>query len=413
MNKRKIFNDPLYGFITIHSDLIFDLIQHPYFQRLRRIKQLGLTDLVYPGANHTRFHHALGAMHLMEQALNSLRLKGYEISEHEFESALIAILLHDIGHGPFSHALENSILQNVHHEDISLLFMQKLNLEFNGSLTLAIDIFTDKYERHFFNQLVSSQLDIDRLDYLNRDSYFTGVSEGIVSADRLVRMFEIVNDEIAVQEKGVYSVENFLNARRLMYWQVYLHKTTICAEQMLIQIVKRARELTQKGEQIFTTPSLKLFFVNDFKLSDFEKDISLLNAFSRLDDYDIWSGIKHWAYEKDAILSLLCNKLLNRTLFKIVLSKNPFSVDYLSNIGLKISQYHQVSAENMHYLRIVGELSNLGYIASGKSINIMKKTGELVDVSHASDLPNIKAISEIVTKHYLCTTEEAFFGIFS
>lgn len=413
MNKRKIFNDPLYGFITIHSDLIFDIIQHPYFQRLRRIKQLGLTDLVYPGANHTRFHHALGAMHLMEQALNSLRLKGYEISEHEFESALIAILLHDIGHGPFSHALENSILQNVHHEDISLLFMNKLNSEFNGSLTLAIAIFTDKYERHFFNQLVSSQLDIDRLDYLNRDSYFTGVSEGIVSADRLVRMFEIVNDEIAVQEKGVYSVENFLNARRLMYWQVYLHKTTICAEQMLIQIVKRARELIKNGVEIFCTPNLKIFFLNDFKLSDFEQDTNLLDIFGKLDDYDIWTGIKIWATEKDAILSLLCNKLLNRTLFKIVLAKKPFSAEYLSSIGQKISQYHQVNAENMHYLRIVGELSNLGYIPTGKSINIMKKTGELVDVSYASDLPNIKAISEIVTKHYLCTTEEAFFGIFS
>lgn len=413
MNKRKIFNDPLYGFITIHSDLIFDLIQHPSFQRLRRIKQLGLTDLVYPGANHTRFHHAIGAMYLMEQALVSLRQKGYEISNKEFEAALIAILLHDMGHGPFSHALENSILQNVHHEAISLLFMHQLNLEFNGLLSLAIAIFTDNYERHFFNQLVSSQLDIDRLDYLNRDSYFTGVSEGIVSADRLVRMFEIVNDEIAVQEKGVYSVENFLNARRLMYWQVYLHKTTICAEQMLIQIVRRARELTQKDELIFVPPNLKLFFENDFKLTDFQLDKDLLKIFSTLDDFDIWSGIKHWVSENDAILSLLCTKLLNRTLFKIILAKKPFSDEYLSNIGLKISQYHQVNTENIHYLRIVGELSNLGYIPKGKSINILKKTGELVDVRYASDLPNIKAISEIVTKYYICTSEEAFFGLFS
>lgn len=413
MNKRKILNDPLYGFITIHSDLIFDIIQHPYFQRLRRIKQLGLTDLVYPGANHTRFHHAIGAMHLMEQALISLRLKGYEISEKEFESALIAILLHDIGHGPFSHVLENSILQNVHHEAISLLFMHRLNKTFHGELSLAIDIFTDKYDRHFFNQLVSSQLDIDRLDYLNRDSYFTGVSEGIVSSERLVRMFEIVNDEIAVQEKGVYSVENFLNARRLMYWQVYLHKTTICAEEMLIQIVRRAKFLIQKGENIFATPNLTLFFKNDFKLYDFEQDNSLLSTFGTLDDYDIWSGIKQWATANDPILSFLCTKLLNRTLFKIVLSKKPFSAEYLGLIGQKICQNHHINAENLPYLRIVGELSNLGYIPTDKRINIMKKTGELVDITYASDLPNIKAISEIVTKHYLCTTEEAFFGIFS
>jgi hypothetical protein len=412
MNKRKIFNDPLYGFISIHSDLIFDIIEHPYFQRLRRIKQLGLTDLVYPGANHTRFHHALGAMHLMEQALTSLRNKGYDISDYEFESALIAILLHDMGHGPFSHVLENSILSKVHHEYISLLFMQRLNQEFKGGLSLAIEIFKGTYERHFLHQLVSSQLDTDRLDYLNRDSYFTGVSEGIVSADRIVRMLEIVNDEIAIQEKGIYSIENFLNSRRLMYWQVYLHKTTICAEEMLIQIVKRAKFLVQNGEKIYATQALELFLKNDYTQSDFETDKGLLDTFGKLDDLDIWSGIKAWSDEKDATLSLLCNRLINRNLFKLILSKEEFSSEYLLTIDNKLCNQLAISTENLAYLRVKGELSNLGYISSGKKINILKKSGDLVDITYASDLPNIKAISEIVKKFYLCAPAEAFMGFF-
>ena len=412
MNKRKIFNDPLYGFITIQSDLIFDIIQHPYFQRLRRIKQLGLTDLVYPGANHTRFHHALGAMHLMEQALISLRNKGYEITEKEFESALIAILLHDIGHGPFSHVLEHSILQKINHESLSLLFMERLNVEFNGSLSLGIEIFKGTYERHFFHQLVSSQLDTDRLDYLNRDSYFTGVSEGIVSADRLVRMLEIVNDEIAIQEKGIYSVENFLNSRRLMYWQVYLHKTTICAEEMLIQIVRRAKYLLQHNSTIYCSEALFPFLSNDYTLKDFEQNPALLSTFGKLDDLDIWSGIKAWAGCKDEILRLLCNRLLDRNLFKVILSKEKFSSEYLASIDNKICSYFTISNENLPYLRVIGELSNYGYLPSDKKINILKKNGELIDITHASDLPNIKAISEIVKKYYLCSPAEAFVGFF-
>jgi HD superfamily phosphohydrolase len=412
MNKRKIFNDPLYGFITIQSDLIFDIIQHPYFQRLRRIKQLGLTDLVYPGANHTRFHHALGAMHLMEQALSSLRNKGYEISEKEFESALIAILLHDIGHGPFSHVLEHSILSKVHHESLSVLFMEQLNNEFNNELSLAIKIFKGEYERHFFHQLVSSQLDTDRLDYLNRDSYFTGVSEGIVSSARLVRMFEVVNDEIAVQEKGIYSVENFLNSRRLMYWQVYLHKTTICAEEMLIQIVRRAKFLLKSGVKMYCSSALLPFLSNDYTLEDFEEDANLLNTFGKLDDLDIWSGIKEWAFSKDLVLSILCNRLLDRNLFKVILSREEFSPEYLSSIDNKICGYFSISPENLPYLRSNGELSNYGYIASDKKINILKKNGELIDITYASDLPNIKAISEIVKKYFLCSPAEAFVGFF-
>lgn len=412
MNKRKLINDPLYGFITIHSELIYDIIQHPYFQRLRRIKQLGLTDLVYPGANHTRFHHAIGAMHLMGQALDSLRQKGYIITETEYESALIAILLHDIGHGPFSHVLEKSILQNVHHEDLSTLFMEELNKIFNQKLTLAIKIFLGKYERPFFHDLVSSQLDMDRLDYLNRDSYFTGVSEGIVGADRLVRMFDIVNDEIVIEEKAIYSVENFLNARRIMYWQVYLHKATISAEEMLIQIVKRAKFLMQNGHYLPMTDGLALFFANNFKLSDFENHTELLQIYGGLDDYDLWGGIKQWASNKDKILSLLCTNLLHRSLFKVVMSKDAFSEDFIQGIEQKLAQFYSLSKSDLEYFRVVGSISNLGYISSGKGINIKKKTGEIVDIRYASDLPNIKAISEVVIKHYLCSTEEAFIGFF-
>ncbi|TAG50804.1 MAG: HD domain-containing protein [Cytophagales bacterium] len=412
MNKRKIINDPLYGFITIHSDLIYDIIQHPYFQRLRRIKQLGLTDLVYPGANHTRFHHAIGAMHLMSQALDSLKLKGYEITNKEYESALIAILLHDIGHGPFSHVLESSILTKVHHEELSLLFMNVLNDIFNKELTLAISIFTGDYERNFFHDLVSSQLDMDRLDYLNRDSFFTGVSEGIVGSDRLVRMFEIVNDELVIEEKAIYSVENFLNARRMMYWQVYLHKTTTSAEVMLIQIVKRAKFLVKNGFSLPMSDGLSLFFANDFKLIDFKEHIELLEIFGNLDDYDLWGGIKQWKNCNDKILSFLCKSLLERNLFKVVLSKKPFSEEYVHTIEQKISQFYQLSTPELDYFRIVGEISNLGYISSGKGINIKKKNGEIIDITYASDLPNIKAMSEIVTKHFLCSTENVFLGFF-
>lgn len=402
MNKNKILNDPIYGFITIYSELIFDIIEHSWFQRLRRIKQLGLTDMVYPGANHTRFHHAIGCMHLMEQALESLRNKGYRISDYEFESTLIAILLHDIGHGPFSHVLESTILQKVHHEHLSLMFMERLNDEFDGELALAIEIFKGTYERAFFHQLVSSQLDIDRMDYLNRDSFFTGVTEGLVSADRLIKMLEIVNDEIVVAEKGIYSVENFLNSRRLMYWQVYLHKTTICAEEMLIQIVKRAKYLIQKGEKLYSTDAMNVFFKNNYSISDFENNATLLDTFGKLDDFDLWSGIKSWVDAKDHILSMLCNMLLDRKLFKILLFKDEIGSLFLEDIDTKICKLYGISQEDLPYLRVKGMLSNYGYIASGKRIKILKKNGEIVDISDASDLPNIKAISEIVKKYYLC-----------
>lgn len=403
MNKHKILNDPVYGFITLYSDTIYDLIEHPYFQRLRRIKQLGLTDLVYPGANHARFHHAIGCMHLMEKALDALRGKGYRISDYEFESTLIAILLHDIGHGPFSHVLENTLLKKVHHEQLSLLFMQRLDEEFNGELSLAIQIFKGEYHRPFFHQLVSSQLDIDRLDYLNRDSFFTGVTEGLVSAERIIKMLELVNDELVIAEKGIYSVENFLNSRRLMYWQVYLHKTTICAEEMLIQIVKRAKYLIQKGENVYLTPALEPFFYHNFSYSDFENQADLLTKFGELDDYDLWAGIKIWKNHPDRVLSLLCQMLLERKLFKILLFKEEVGNLFLEDIENKICTEYSLQKEDLKFMCVKGMLSNYGYIAAGKRIKILKKNGEIVDITEASDLPNIKAISEIVKKYYLCT----------
>jgi len=308
-NKRKIINDPIYGFVSIPSDLIYDLINHKYFQRLRRIKQLGLTNLVYPGALHTRFHHAIGAMHLMNEALLTLKQKGVVITEEEEQATLCAILLHDIGHGPFSHALEHSIVRGVSHEDISSLLMETLNKEFKGKLTLAIKIFKDAYKKRFLHQLVSSQLDMDRLDYLKRDSFFTGVSEGVISSDRIIKMLDVVNNNLVVEVKGIYSIEKFLIARRLMYWQVYLHKTVLSAETLLVNILKRAKELSAQGKDLFATPTFKKFLQNDYSKKDFVNDPEVLNAFARLDDTDISASIKGWTESDDRILNLLCNKL--------------------------------------------------------------------------------------------------------
>ena len=305
MNKKKIFNDPVYGFVQIKSDLIFDVIQHPLFQRLRRIRQLGLTDLVYPGALHTRFQHAIGAMHLMSLALDTLRSKGIEISHKEYEACQLAILLHDIGHGPFSHALEFSLLPGISHESLSFLFMKQLNNDFNNSLTTALSIFQNTYPRKFFNQLVSSQLDMDRLDYLKRDSFFTGVSEGAVGVDRIIQMLHVKDDQIVVEEKGLYSLENFLNARRLMYWQVYLHKASVSAEKMLINLINRAKEFVEFGQELEATHALKTFLRKSYTLDDFQANPQLLRTFGQLDDSDIWAGIKQWQYNMHSILSIL------------------------------------------------------------------------------------------------------------
>lgn len=407
MNKKKIINDPVHGFLTIHNELIFDIINHSYFQRLRRIRQLGLTEFVYPGAIHTRFHHALGAMHLMSVSLNTLRSKSHEISDEEYEAALIAILLHDIGHGPFSHALETTVLSNVPHEEISLLLMEYLNKEFGGKLDLAIRIFKDEYERKFFNQLVSSQLDMDRMDYLQRDSFFTGVSEGKIGADRIIKMLEIRNDQIVIEEKGIYSIEHFLNARRLMYWQVYLHKTTVSTEQMLIQTIRRARWLAQNGIALFASPALALFLTNHVDLQIFKNELPYLKAFARLDDYDIWGAIKIWINHEDKVLAELSKMLINRNLFRVKLDNERIPLDLKRQVQDKIKNEMRLgdkllTDEEVNYFLSYGVITNAAYLSGDQKIQILKKNGEILDVAQASDLPNIKALTKIVKKYYLC-----------
>ncbi len=401
LKSQKILNDPVYGFITIPSELIFTIIDHPFFQRLRRIKQLGLTDFVYPGALHTRFHHAIGAMHLMSFTLDNLRIKGTEISEDEYEAALIAILLHDIGHGPFSHALEYSLLRGVPHEDLSLLTIELLNQELSGKLDLVLRIFKNQYTRKFFNQLVSSQLDIDRLDYLQRDCFFTGVSEGTIGADRIIKMMDVKNDQIVIEEKGIYSIENFLSARRLMYWQVYLHKTTVSAEKMLINLIQRAKQLRQSGMQFHVAEAFDFFLQNDFSLQDFRKDPLLLKLFLELDDFDIWGAIKLWKNHPDYVLRNISQMFLTRNLFKINLTSDPFSEEEIEDSRMKLKKKLQIPEEDMDFFFSHGKVSNYGYLTTDR-INILTKKGEVIDVAIAADLPNIQVMSKIVEKHYIC-----------
>lgn len=402
MNKRKIINDPVYGFITIRSELVFDIIDHPSFQRLRRIKQLGLTDLIYPGAHHTRFHHALGAMHLMGATLENLRNKGIEITDEEFEAATIAILLHDIGHGPFSHALEYSLLEDVPHEHLSRMIISKLNREFDGKLSMALEIFNNTYPKIFLSELVSSQLDIDRLDYLKRDSFFTGVSEGTIGADRIIKMLDVHEGRLVVEEKGIYSIENFLSARRLMYWQVYLHKASVSAEKMLIAIIKRARKIYKKDNSTFSSPALGVFLKEQIGIEKFAEDSTVLEAFLQLDDYDIWGAIKMWVHHEDPILSKLCSMLLNRQLFRITISNEAPTKEEINKDKAKIQAHFKLASKDVKYFYSSGQLSNNAYMASDKEILILSKNGTVRGVTEAADLPNIKAMSKIVRKYYRC-----------
>ena len=402
MNKKKIVNDPIYGFIRIPDGKIFRIIEHPHFQRLRRIKQLGLTDYVYPGAIHSRFHHALGSMHLMDMALTSLRSKGVQISDVEYESALIAILLHDIGHGPFSHALEFSLFQGMNHEELSALVMQLFNREMDNELALTLRIFNGNYPKRFLSQLVSSQLDVDRLDYLNRDSFFTGVSEGKIGFERILKMLNVVNQEIVIEEKAIYSIENFLSSRRLMYWQVYLHKTTVAVETLLINLIKRARELASKSKLETKNPALRLFLNNDIKHQDFMTDERILKGFLSLDDHDIWGSIKIWQYHEDKVLSALSCMLIERNLFKIIFSNKPVSKDDRESIIRIIMEKNQLGEQDAAFFVADGMLSNAAYEMSNEKINVLTKDGDIVDIASASDLPNIKAMSKIVKKYYLC-----------
>ena len=403
MNKKKIINDPVYGFITIPSALVYDLISHPYFQRLRYIKQLGMTHLVYPGALHTRFHHALGAMHLMSLALEVLRAKGNQISAEEEEAATIAILLHDIGHGPFSHALEHSLVNGIKHEDISSLMMDKLNEEFNGQLTTAISIFKGQYHRNFFCQLISGQLDLDRMDYLNRDSFFTGVSEGVISFDRIIKMFNIVDDQLVIEEKGIYSIEKFLIARRLMYWQVYLHKTVIAGEQLLVKILARAKSLTVSGFSLFATPALQHFLKNDVNEQTFFKDEYHLLQFSKLDDQDIYASVKVWENSEDVILSKLCKMLNSRSLYKVEISNAEPEADRVNRLkvqtGLALNLQND---EDIAYFIFTDSIRNRAYNAGNSNINILMKNGSLVDIASASDLSNLSSLDKTVKKYILC-----------
>lgn len=406
MNKKKIINDPVYGFVTIPSGFIYDLIQHPFLQRLRYIKQVSMTHLVYPGALHTRFQHVVGAMHLMSLAIETLRGKDVPISEVEEEAALAAILLHDVGHGPFSHSLEHTLVEGVSHELISELLMDKLNEEFAGKLNLAITIFNDQYPRKFLHQLVSSQLDTDRMDYLNRDSFFTGVSEGVISFDRIIKMLNVKDDELVVEAKGMYSVEKFLIARRLMYWQVYLHKTVITAEQMLIKALARAKELSNRGVKLFATPALDHFLNNKIDKQTFLLDESHLEWFTRLDDTDILSAIKIWANHDDQILSMLCSKLVRRELFRTELSNTPFSEEYVSDLKAKVKLRFNLSENELDYLFYQQVIGNNAYDSSVSKICVLMKDGQLLDIAEASDLSNIESLSRRVEKYAITYPKE-------
>ncbi len=401
-NKKKVFNDPVYGFITIPYDVLLDLIDHPWFQRLRRIRQLGQTHLVYPGALHTRFHHALGAMYLMIRAIETLRLKGHEVTVEEEKATLAAILLHDIGHGPFSHTLEHTIVEGVAHEELSLLFMTRMNEQMGGRLDMAIRIFRGEYEKKFLNQLISGQLDMDRLDYLKRDSFYTGVTEGDVGSNRIIKMLNVADGELVIDEKAVYSIENFIVSRRFMYWQVYLHKTVVSADAMLINILKRARKLSQH-RQLFASPPLQRFLVHCYSLHDFQTDETLLLDFARLDDYDILCAIKVWTEDEDFILNTLCNQLLDRRLFRVEISKEAFTNEEKEKLVNELAKRFNISREDTAYFLVYGELVNNAYDPSHDRINLLYKDGSTKDIALASDNMNISALAKPVKKYYRCS----------
>lgn len=404
----KIINDPVHGFINIPGGIILEIIQHPLFQRLKEIKQLGLTSLVYPGACHTRLNHALGAMHLMNEAVNVLRLKGVNIYEEEQEQAMVAILLHDVGHGPFSHALEHNILKGVSHEEITLALMKSINREMGGRITMAIDIFTGDYYRKFLHQLVSSQLDVDRLDYLRRDSFFSGVAEGMIGHERIIKMMNVKDDSLVIEEKGIYSVEKFLISRRLMYWQVYLHKTVIAAEQLLVEILSRARELKTEGAVIPGSPSLLYFLDKKIEKSSLS-DNEVLNRFAALDDSDVMSAIKQWRYADDRTLSILCRMLVERRLPAILLSKDPFDGITFEDKIRELIDRGGLSEREARYFVKTGEVQNRGYDREEENIQILSKIGATGDIYEISDMLSAKAFSQITKKYFLCTPKKYYF----
>jgi HD superfamily phosphohydrolase len=401
-NKKKIINDPVYGFINLPSEIIFDLIEHPYFQRLRRIKQLGLTHLVYPGALHTRFHHVIGAMNLMMQAVDVLRSKDNPITEDEALGSYIAILLHDIGHGPYSHTLEKSLVSGLTHEDLSLLFMKSFKREFGDVMDFAMDIFTNKHPKKFLHQLVSSQLDMDRLDYLRRDSFFTGVSEGVINTERIIKMLDVVEDDLMVEAKGIYSIDKFIVARRLMYWQVYLHKTVLAAENMLVKIMQRARYLALNGHPLFSTSALKPFLYQALTRRDFETSDDPLQAFSRLDDFDVFTCIKEWVYDSDKILAGLCYGIVNRQLFRTEILSSPIDEEKLDDVKQRIAKEMDIDPVDASYYLVFGEAHNSAYNMRHDRINIVFKNGDVKDYSEVSDQINSELLSKTVTRYFIC-----------
>lgn len=399
-NKLKIFNDPIYGFISIPNSLVFDLIQHPYFQRLRRISQMGLSYLVYPGAHHTRFHHALGCMHIMQKALETLKYKGVQFTEEEENALYIAILLHDIGHGPFSHAMEHSIVEGIQHEEISLQFMHALNRHFNGQLDLAIQIFKGDYHRKFMLELISSQLDMDRMDYLKRDSFYSGVAEGNINSDRLIQMMNVADDHLVIEEKGVYSVEKFLMARRLMYWQAYLHKTSVVAELILTKILKRAKELTQKGNVLPCSPPLQFFLQNKVARTDFDGEA--LTQFALLDDYDVMGAIKLWQFSTDFVLAELCKMIVNRELLKIDMSEEKPVASKIQTLKAQLLDHYPISANDSDYFVFKGKLKNIAYNKESVPIRIIKKDRSVEVLEDTSEPLQVRALSKAVTKYFVC-----------
>lgn len=401
MEKYKIINDPIYGFIKIESQIIYDLMNHKYFQRLRRISQLGLSYLVYPGAQHTRFQHALGSLHLMDKAIQQLTNKGHEITSKEQEALRISILLHDIGHGPFSHALENILVNEINHEKITLMFMKQLNVEFDGKLSLAIEIFKNTYKKKFLYQLVSSQLDMDRLDYLKRDSFYTGVTDGNIGTERIINMLNVANGNLVIEEKGIYSIEKFILARRLMYWQVYLHKTVISSENMLIKLIKRAKILLENKVEIFTTSNLKYFLSEDFAKDLKKNQIKVIEKFAELDDYDIYFCLKKWQYCSDKILSILSSNLLNRNINKIIIENEKIEQNRIIDIKNKVAKDFSLNDIEIDFLVIDNQVTNHVYDEEKSNINILMKNNEVLDLAKASDHFNIKALNNKTKKYFI------------
>ncbi len=411
-SKDTIINDPVHGFISIPSKLIYELIQHPYFQRLRRIKQLGLTSLVYPGATHSRFQHAIGAMHLTKLAIEVIRSKGHQITDAEANAVQVAVLLHDIGHGPFSHALESSIIENIRHEELSLLLMKFLNREFKGELEFAIEIFRDKYTKKILHQLVAGQLDMDRLDYLSRDSYFTGVTEGIINSDRIIKMLNVANDQLVVEAKGIYSIEKFLISRRLMFWQVYFHKTVVAAEYLLVNMLKRAKQLSNEGVEISATYSLSYFLKNNITFNDMEKDVfyngegMALDYFTSLDDDDIYSSAKLWMKHDDKALSKLSGDFINRRLYRIEYQKQAFCPERILNLKSEVIKKFDIPEQLAGLFVFENEISNFAYSPNDEKIQILYHSGDIDDISQSSDLLSSSVLSKVVKKYFLCFPKE-------